>query len=76
MLFWRVRDALKQQANSKVRKKKKTDEQQEEVRGLSLKYDLTKGVGLCGNRPCVGCTRQFFTKSFRGDDSRAGSVER
>ena len=46
MLFWRVRDALKQQANSKVRKKKKTDEQQEEVRGLSLKYDLTKGVGL------------------------------
>ena len=51
MLFWRVRDALKQQANSKVRKKKKTDEQQEEVRGLSLKYDLTKGVGLCGNQP-------------------------
>ena len=25
---------------------------------------------------CVGCTRQFFTKSFLGDDSRAGSVER
>ena len=34
MLFWSVRDALKQQANSKVRKKKKTDEQQEEVRGV------------------------------------------
>jgi len=46
MLFWRVRDALKQQANSKVRKKKKTEDVQEEVRGLSLKYDLTKGVGL------------------------------
>jgi len=45
MLFWRVRDALKQQANSKVRKKKKTEEE-EEVRGLSLKYDLTKGCGL------------------------------
>mgnify|MGYP002831429452 CR=1 FL=1 len=41
-----VRDALKQQANSKVRKKKKTEDVQEEVRGLSLKYDLTKGVGL------------------------------
>jgi len=38
-----VRDALKQQANSKVRKKKKTEDVQEEVRGLSLK--------LCGNQP-------------------------
>ena len=35
MLFWRVRGTRRPQANSKVRgKKKKTDEQQEEVRGL------------------------------------------
>ena len=24
---------------------------------------------LCRNNQCVGCTRQFFTKSFLGDDS-------
>ena len=45
MLFWRVRDALKQQRIARSAEEK-TDEQQEEVRGLSLKYDLTKGVGL------------------------------
>ena len=26
-------------------------------------------LGLCGNNQCVGCTRQFFTKSFLGDDA-------
>ena len=26
-------------------------------------------LDLCGNNQCVGCTRQFFTKSFLGDDA-------
>ena len=36
-------------------------------------------LGLCGNNQCVGCTRQFFTKSFLGDDAavlaRSGGEE-
>ena len=27
------------------------------------------GLRLCGINQCVGCTRQFFTKSFLGDDA-------
>ena len=30
---------------------------------------LLQGVGCVEINPCVGCTRQFFTKSFRGDDA-------
>mmetsp|Transcript_36274 Transcript_36274/g.112244 ORF Transcript_36274/g.112244 Transcript_36274/m.112244 type:complete len:848 (+) Transcript_36274:242-2785(+) len=48
MLFWRIKNATKLQADSKIVRKKKVigEEEQPEVRGLSLKYDLTKGVGL------------------------------
>jgi len=48
ILFWGVRNAKKLQANSKIVRKKKNvaDENQAEVRGLSMKYDLTKAVSL------------------------------
>ena len=48
IVFWQVRNALKAQADSKIVKKKKNvpEDEQEEVKGLSLKYDLTKGVSL------------------------------
>ena len=36
---------------------------------------LLQGVGCVETNQCVGCTRRFFTKSFRGDDAAAGSVE-
>ena len=69
----RVRDALKQQANSKVRKKKKTDEQQEEVRGLSLKYDLTKGVGCT---ICDTCAWARSRSSFKRYASKKAPQDR
>ena len=43
--------------------------------------DPTRVVGTCVDfNQCVGCTRQFFTKSFLGDDAavlpRSSSMER
>ena len=33
-------------------------------------HDGRGGVGACVEiNQCVGCNRQFFTKSFRGDDA-------
>ena len=48
MVFWQVRNALKLQADSKIVRKKKNvpEDEQVEPPGLSLKYDLTKGVSL------------------------------
>ena len=48
MVFWQVRNALKLQADSKIVRKKKNvpEDEQVEPPGLSLMYDLTKGVSL------------------------------
>ena len=32
-------------------------------------YKMTKVSGCVEINQCVGCTRQFFTKSFLGDDA-------
>ena len=34
-----------------------------------LQKTYLKGIGLCQPNLFVGCTRQFFTKSFLGDDA-------
>ena len=42
------------------------DENEEEV---EEGYKMTKVSGCVEINQCVGCTRQFFTKSFLGDDA-------
>ena len=56
-------------AKKKKKKKKKKKPAATEEGADGDGDDAANGDDLCGNQERVGCTQQFFTKSFLGDDA-------